>query len=213
MSGRGDQRARADGFTLIELIAVVLILGLAMSLVIPNLTATRANRLQGVARKIAHQLETARQRAITSGVPHRLYIDLEAGFFRVDWWVDEATAYPDLAEEQRPMRAGLPVDERTGELDLTGPLPMSPPIGDAPDFFPITSQFGRDTYLPEDYYFVGIDSASGWHESGAVEVVFGSDGVAEYSEIHLADAWDNEVVLEVEPLLELIRIRDGGDDV
>ncbi len=212
LRGRGEQKALTTGFTLIELIAVVLILGLAMSLVVPNLAATRDNRLRDEARKIAHQLETARQRAITSGIPHRLYIDLEEGFMRVDWWVDEAKAYPELAEEMPATSGGLPIDPKTGELDLSGPIPMSPPLGDEPDFFPISHRFGRNTYLPDDYYFVGIESESGWHESGAVEVVFGADGVAEYSEIRLADAWDNVVVLQVEPLLELIRIRDGADD-
>jgi prepilin-type N-terminal cleavage/methylation domain-containing protein len=211
MRGRVDQRTRADGFTLIEMIAVVLILGLAMSLVVPNLSATRVNRLRDQARKVAHQLEMARQRAITSGVPHRVYIDLEEGFFRVDWWVDEATAYPELEEEEEeavePLldADGNPIED---EIDLSGPIPMSPPTGDEPDFFPINHKFGRNTYLQDDYYFVGVDTESGWYESGAVEVVFGADGVAEYSEIRLADAWDNVVVLEVEPLIELIRIRE-----
>jgi len=204
----------SGGFTLMEMIAVVLILGLAMTLVVPNLTATRTNRLRDQARKVAHQLETARQRAITTGVPHRLYIDLEAGFYRVDWWVDEATAYPDLDEEApAPARVpAMPIDPETGEFDLSGPIPMSPPLGDEPDFFPIDHKFGRNTYLVDDCYFVGVESESGWHESGAVEIVFGPDGVAAYTEIRLADAWDNVVVLEVEPLLELVRIREEPDD-
>lgn len=205
-------RAHArDGFTLIEMIAVVLILGLATSLVVPNLSATRSNRLRDQARKIAHQLEAARQSAITSGTPHRLFIQLEEGFIRVDWWVDEATAYPEDFEDE----PATPVTGADGEplpaYDLSGPIPMSPPLGDEPDFFPVRGRFGRATHLPDDYYFVGVDSESGWFESGAVEIVFGPDGVAEYSEIRLADAWDNVVVLQVEPLLELIRIREADD--
>lgn len=214
MNARVDHTARRGGFTLIELIAVVLILGLAMSLVVPNLSATRSNRLRDEARKIAHQLETARQRAITSGVAHRLYIDLEEGFYRVDWWVDEARAFPALGDDAEPapeMEAGLPVDPETGKLDLSGPIPMSPPLGEEPEFFPIEHRFGRNTYLGDDYYFVGVDTESGWYESGAVEIVFAADGVAEYTQIRLADAWDNVVVLEVEPLLELIHVREADD--
>jgi len=215
MRGGTDHKAPGaharDGFTLIEMIAVVLILGLAMSLVVPNLSATRVNRLRDQAKKIAHQLETARQRAITSGTPHRLFIELEEGYFRVDWWVDEATAYPEDFEDDPALLAADADGEPLPAYDLSGPIPMSPPLGDEPDFFPMSGRFGRPTHLPDDYYFVGVDSESGWYESGGVEIVFGPDGVAEYSEIRLADAWDNVVVLQVEPLLELIRIRVADD--
>jgi prepilin-type N-terminal cleavage/methylation domain-containing protein len=193
-----------SGFTLIELIAVVLILGLAMSLVVPNLAATRAGRLRDQARQVAQRLEVARQRAITSGIPHRLLIDLEAGTMRIEWWVDEDRAYAEEDEDD------IPTAEE--ELDLSGPIPMSPPADLEPDFHPIMGAFGRDAHLPDDYYFVGLDSESGWFESGEVEIVFGSDGVTEYARLKMADAWDNAISLEIEPLLELVRIREGADE-
>jgi prepilin-type N-terminal cleavage/methylation domain-containing protein len=197
----------ASGFTLIELIAVVLILGLAMSLVVPNLTATRAGRLRDQARQVAQRLETARQRSITSGIPHRLWIDLEEGTMRIEWWVDEDRAYG--VDEDEEEESAPPVPE---ELDLSGPIPMSPPKGLEPEFYPIMGAFGRDARLPDDYYFVGLDTESGWFESGEVEIVFGPDGVTEYAELQMADAWDNTISLEIEPLIELVRIRERDDD-
>lgn len=206
-----ERKERPNGFTLIELIAVVLILGLAMSLVVPNLSATRANRLKDEGRRIAHQLEVARQRAITSGIPHALYIQLEDGFVRVEWWVDEATAYPDLEVDTDAALALEGADQVDADLDLSGPIQMSPPLGDEPDFFPISGTFGRDTQLGPDYYFVGVESESGWFESGAAHVGFGPDGTAEFTTIKIADSWDNVIVLEVEPLLELVRVREDED--
>ena len=207
MAGRTTHTRPQDGFTLIELIAVVLIIGLAMSLVVPNLSATRSGRLKDQAKQVAHRLETARLRAITSGIPHRLYLDLEAGFIRIDWWVDENTAYggDELdGEQEEPNEAD--------EFDPYEPIAMSPPLGEEADYHPISGAFGREMHLDDDYYFVGVDSETGWFESGAVEVVFGPDGVAEYSVIRMADAWDNKVRIEIEPLLELVHIREGEDD-
>lgn len=203
--------SRPTGFTLIELIAVVLILGLAMSLVVPNLSATRAGRLRDQARQVAHRLETARQRAITSGVPHRLFIDLESGTMRVEWWVDEDRAYGTEEAEEDEQDDAAVVAARE-ELDLSGPIPMSPPKGLEAEFHPIAGAFGRDTRLDDDYYFVGLDTEAGWFESGTVEIVFGSDGVTEYAVIKLADAWDNTISLEIEPLIELVHIREGEDE-
>jgi prepilin-type N-terminal cleavage/methylation domain-containing protein len=213
MAIRRQSSAREHGFTLIEMIAVVLILALATSLVVPNLSATRANRLRDQGRKIAHALEVARQRAIATGQFHRLYIDLEEGWWRIEWYVDEATAYPELVEAEPPPVApgpgGEPLDP--GDFDLTAPLPMSPPPGDERDYYPVSGAGGKASYLSDDFYFVGIDSESGWFESGGVFIGFGPDGVAEYTELRLADAWDNVVVLEVAPLLELIHVREAED--
>ena len=72
-------KPRAHGFSIIEIMAVVLIIGLLMTLVLPNLGSRRAAGLRDQARVVAGYLELARQRAIVTGKPHRLFLALEEG--------------------------------------------------------------------------------------------------------------------------------------
>jgi len=130
---------------------------------------------------------------------------------RVEWWVDEDRAYAaDAADADERDDAAVVTGQ--AELDLSGPIPMSPPKGLEAEFHPISGAFGRDARLADDYYFVGLDTEAGWFESGTVEIVFGSDGVTEYAVLKLADAWDNTISLEIEPLIELVRIREDEDE-
>ena len=83
---------RRAGFTLIEMMAVVAIFALLAGFVAPNLGLLSSRRLQQQAEQISAQLELARQRAIVTGIPHRLAIDLEGGSYWLEWYVTEAEA-------------------------------------------------------------------------------------------------------------------------
>ena len=70
-------------------------------------------------------------------------------------------------------------------------------------------QLGSFTRLDDTLYFVGLESAAGWIESGDVQIVFDADGTTEYVLLELADADERHMTLEIEPMLERIRRRDG----
>jgi prepilin-type N-terminal cleavage/methylation domain-containing protein len=191
--GRKAERA----FTLIEMLAVVLIMALLMSFFVPNLGASRGAAMLSEARKLAAHLELARQRAVMTGKIHRVLIDLESGGYRLEWYVNDA----DVSGEALVA---------PGPVDLAAPLDLTPSTGSGREFAPIPTSLGDFEWIDERFYFDGVESADGWVEGGEVEVRFQRDGTADASDIVLMDADDRAILLEVRPFLEVVRIIDEG---
>ena len=184
------------GFTLIELMAVVTIFALLAAFVAPNLGLLSSRRLQLQAEQISAQLELGRQRAIVTGIPHRLAIDLEGGSYWLEWLVTEAEAQ------------GLP--EATPVLDLrgAGPISLAPPRTGLREFRPLAGKFGRANPLEDSLHFEGVDTREGTIDRGGAFVEFGRDGTANPMEIVLADDDGHALALEVLPLADTVRIHD-----
>jgi type II secretion system protein H len=196
---RSAAPARRAGFTLIEMIAVVTILGLLVALVAPNLGALSGVTLRSAADALAARLELARQRAVMTGIPHRVWIDLDGAAYRVEWFVTEAEALGDDAPpEPEP-------------LDLRGqtPLPLEAPRGEAPAFRPLPGLLGRDELLQESLGFRGIETPAGWTDEGEVAIEFAPDGTAEYGTVVLDDETGRSLAVEVLPLAEAVRVGDA----
>jgi len=190
--------ARAGrGFTLIEIMAVVLIIGLMTTLILPSLGATSRRDLLRQARELASHLELARQRAVMMRVPHRVLIDLEQGGYFIEWYVNEDGA---LGPTHRGGGPEL-------EPENPGPLSLTPPVDETFSYRPIPSSFGKDQWLAEGFFFEGVDTAEGWFESGMVAIVFDSDGTTDAAQIVISDPDSQSVDLDVAPLLEMVRIR------
>ncbi len=196
---RAASRRRAKsirlGFTLIEILAVVAILALVAAFVVPNLSGIRARALRAEARQIAAQLELARQRAIVTGVPHRLWLELDQAEYRLEW----------LAED--PEEADLVAEEP--EFDVSGntPLSLSAPIARELEYRPIPGNFGNLQVVAEPFYFEAVETPQGRITRGQVSVEFARDGTADYTEIYLQDAAGDHIALDVYPLDERVRIR------
>ena len=194
------------GFTLIEILAVILIIGLTFGFVLPNLDSSRSRKLEDRAREIANLVHVARQGAITSGAEHRLWFQIDEGTMRVDWYVTEQranAAYGDSMEQPANLE-----EEQTSDTTVS----LTPPESEGRDYFPIASKFGENRLLPLDYSLLGVETPEGFIETGEVQLVFGRDGTTDYSEVVLADAWDNEVIVEIQPLMDRVRIRRPGED-
>lgn len=186
------------GFTLIEILSVLLIMGLAMALVLPNLGARRTSALHNEAVRVAGQLELARQLAVVTGRPHRMWIDVETGVFRLEWF--------GKASEEESFEDTEPFDPYARRQ----PIDLSPPE-DEFAYHPVEGRFGSDSRLPSDFFFEGLDTAEGWFDSNEVALVFQGDGTTDAAELVIADDAGNSVVLEVRPLLDTIRILHDDD--
>jgi type II secretion system protein H len=209
---RKNRRLVTNGFTLIELMAVIAIIGMVFAIGIPRLNSSKMRALRNDAESIAASLDFARQRAVMTSVPHRVLIDLEEGGYRIEWYVDEARS-TEAIDGGEGNSADDEVDRASDVSNgqAVEVINFHPPNLDERDYYPIPSrQFGSFTWLHDARYFVGLDSSSGWIESGDVEIVFDADGTTEYSQLEIADAEDNHLTLEIEPLLNRVRRRDGG---
>ncbi len=205
------QANRRSGFTLIEIIAVVAIIAMVFAVGIPRLGGSNWDALNLEAQNIAESLRFARQRAIMTGAPHRVLIDLEEGGYRIEWFVTQERAYSAVGGDEDPASSlfggagGIP---ESGE----GPgIELRPPRVQERDYFPIANRkMGSFAWLDDALYFVGVEGPSGWIESGDYPIVFYVDGTTDPALLEMADADDQHITLEIELILERVRIRAGG---
>lgn len=85
-------RRRGGGFTLLEVTVTLAIIGLAASLVLPRLRDARLLALDAAADRLAAGLAYGRERAILTGEPMRLVLDLDVGRWQLGRPAREATA-------------------------------------------------------------------------------------------------------------------------
>ena len=198
-----------SGFTLIEMIAVVAIIAMVFAIGIPRLGGSSWDPLESEAESIAQSLRFARQRAIMTGVPHRVLIDLEDGGYLIEWFVSEEQAGSAVGADAGPFAFGDdPVGEDGGRQ---GPIDLLPPRVQERNYYPIpNSRLGKFHWLDDALYFVGVEGASGWVEGGDYPIVFYVDGTTEAARLEIADADDKHVTLEIEPILDRVHVRAGG---
>jgi type II secretion system protein H len=186
---------RRAGFTLLEMLAVVMIIGLISSMVLPGFGFATARALDDQAQELAAGLEFARQRTVMTAVPHRVVLDLDAQAWWVEW--QPAPEAPDAAAVDEAER-------KSGRIDL------SPPATQASEFVALASGAGRRARLPDGVFLVSVSTPEGVVERERVAVAFERDGSADPTEITLLEEGGTVRVLQVRPLADAVRILDAS---
>ncbi len=182
---------RRAGFTLLEMLAVIVIIGVVSLWVLPNLGFTASENLRDDARELAGALELARQRTVMTGIPHRITIDLDASTWLVEVEREVADLEPSVA------------------LPGSSTIDLSPPADAQRVFEPMGGDYGHLTSLRRGAYFAEIATEQAVIESGQVTVGFDRDGSAEPTEILLEEPGGAAFVLELRPLADAVRVRDA----
>ena len=194
--GRAASRRRAktnrQAFTLIELLAVLLIMGLVAGITLPNLSLRSERVVLGEAEHLAADLAFTRQRAVATGTPHRVVVDLDNAGWWIEAWPEEASAFT--------AAAAAPDGKR--EIQLVAP----PSTVGEPS--PLAGPFGRPHALPEGVSFQSVETAAttGPAAGGQVEIVFEGDGTADPARFVLMNESGDVVRLQLSRLADEIRI-------
>lgn len=200
-AGAGREPGRA-GFTLIELVAVVVIILLVSTIVLPNLGLRAGASARDEAGELAAALEFARQRSVVTGRRHQVMLDLDAQ----TWWVE--------AEEEEPpaVAPDAAATAAPGQLprwsDLSE-LPLAPPPRAELRFDPLPGPLGRPTPVRSQVALGAVETAAGVVERGRVAIRFAEDGAAEATSVQLVDEGGGELDVQVAPLLDTVRIGHG----
>jgi type II secretion system protein H len=190
------RRRRGAAFTLIELLAVVAIFALMAAFVMPNLATLGSRTLRRQAQHIGGQLELARQRSIVTGIPHRMWLDLDSASYRLEWNVSEA----ETEGEAAPTAATDP--------HAAVPLSLAPPRETERQYRSLPGRLGRARPLESSLTIAGLETPGGWIERGEAFIAFERDGTTVYTAIVLEDESGRSVTLEILPLADAVRIRD-----
>jgi general secretion pathway protein H len=159
----GRPRSSAAGFTLIEMIVVLTILGFAASFVVPSFTSGLPHwRLRGAARDIVTLLKFARNQSVASIRPLHVVLDRSRNLY----WLDSADvpvmADPDRSGKRNIRLYALPDGVSFGEV--AGGIFPAEKERVRILFFPRGSSSGGDVQLRDEKgraYRIHVDSVTG----------------------------------------------------
>ena len=166
-----------------------------MSIMLPNFGALQSHKLQKSAEQIVERVNFGRQRAVMTGVPHRLAIDLDSGTYKLEW---QGARTEDEAPQPKPAI----------EPDFAPRLSLEPPPTEERSFQTLSGPIGRLQRLGNGIEFGWIETPGGEVDFGEAFVTFEGDGTSSYTVLVLNEPGGHEIALEILPLADAVRIID-----
>ena len=166
-----------------------------MSLTLPNFGAFQSHELRNTAEQIVERIDFGRQRAVMTGIPHRLAIDLDEGTYQLEWQRGGAA---NVAPRPKPEI----------EPDTKPQLSLAPPPAVERSFQSLLGPLGRVEHLGSGVEFGWIETPGGDVDFGEAFIIFEGDGTSSYTILVLNEPGGQELALEVRPLADAVRIID-----
>lgn len=166
-----------------------------MSVMLPNFGAMQTHKLRNSAEQIIERIDFGRQRAVMTGVPHRLSIDLDAGTYQLEWQGDRPV---------EPREPALPALEPEPRKQLS----LAPPAAKERSFETLQGPLGKIETLRGGIEFAWIETPGGETDFGEAHITFEGDGTSSYTLLVLNEPGGRELALEILPLAEKVRILD-----
>jgi len=190
-----NRTRRHRGFSTIELLIVTLILLVVAAMAIPKyLTIVRNMRIAGDARGIADQIALAKMRAASKFTQARLYVDLRANTYHIEYW--QKTGAPGWVAEGGTQFLSPGVTLGFGSLNSAPPNTQTT-IAQAPAC--LVSNTGTATIANTaclQFNSRGIPIDSTWAPT-PIDAIYVTDGVAVYgatvSAMGLIQTWRSGV--------------------
>lgn len=182
--------------------AVLMIIGLLAAIALPNIGIRSGRVLDDESRRLAADLEFARQRAVMTGIPHRVSFDLETMAYWTEWYVTEVRALGEEEQEALPPETTDPQGE--------APIQMSPPRAEEPAWRRLAGVPGNLMRINDLIFIDGIETSQGYVDRGELQLHFERDGTTDPAWIVLADDDGRAVTLAVAPLADTVRFEYGS---
>ena len=182
------RHAPAPGFTLLEILIVVFLIGILSTVLLPRITKRFEFDLTNASEILNAELRYAAERAVSTGDPHRLVIDLDAQELRL-----ERVA---LGEPPSPFE--LPGSPAL--LDLRPPKPEQ-------ESKPVPERQGDWHSISSDQVRIeAVVIGEQEFDKEKVAIAFGGDGGADPASIRLVDDEGSRVTLQIQPFTAEIKV-------